>query len=179
VGGVAYVDDSKATNPHAADASLSSYPSVVWLAGGLLKGLDVDELVRTHAGRLRGAVLIGRDRARIAESLRRHAPNVPVVDVPDVDTGAMDRAVRQAARLARPGDTVLLAPAGASFDLFANYSARGDAFIAAVRRLAGPAADERAAVDEERHRPAQARGAAAATTCSTRSSATIAPSLKT
>jgi UDP-N-acetylmuramoylalanine--D-glutamate ligase len=80
-------------------------------------------------------VLIGRDQARIAEALGRHAPNVPVVDIADTDTGAMDRAVRQAARLAGPGDTVLLAPAGASFDMFANYSVRGDAFIAAVHRL--------------------------------------------
>jgi UDP-N-acetylmuramoylalanine--D-glutamate ligase len=136
IDGVAYVNDSKATQPHAAAASLTAYPSVVWIAGGLLKGLDVDELVRSHARRLRGVVLIGRDRSRIAEALGRHAPNVPVVDVPDTDTGAMDRAVRQAARLAEPGDTVLLAPAGASFDMFANYPARGDAFIAAVRALA-------------------------------------------
>ncbi|HZB29336.1 MAG TPA: UDP-N-acetylmuramoyl-L-alanine--D-glutamate ligase, partial [Streptosporangiaceae bacterium] len=100
------------------------------------KGLDVDQLVRSHAARLRGVVLIGRDRGRIAEALERHAPNVPVVDVPDTDTGAMDRAVRQAARLAEPGDTVLLAPAGASFDMFANYPTRGEAFIAAVRALA-------------------------------------------
>jgi UDP-N-acetylmuramoylalanine--D-glutamate ligase len=136
VGGVGYVNDSKATQPHAAAASLTAHPSVVWIAGGLLKGLDVDELVRSHVARLRGVVLIGRDRGRIAEALGRHAPNVPVVDVPDTDTGAMDRAVRQAARLAEPGDTVLLAPAGASFDMFANYPARGDAFIAAVRALA-------------------------------------------
>jgi UDP-N-acetylmuramoylalanine--D-glutamate ligase len=133
---VAYVNDSKATQPHAAAASLAAYPSVVWIAGGLLKGLDVGELVRAHAARLRGVVLIGRDRARIAEALGRHAPNVPVVDLPDTDTGAMDRAVRHAAGLAGPGDTVLLAPAGASFDMFANYPARGDAFIAAVRALA-------------------------------------------
>ncbi|HZB29910.1 MAG TPA: UDP-N-acetylmuramoyl-L-alanine--D-glutamate ligase [Streptosporangiaceae bacterium] len=136
VGGVGYVNDSKATQPHAAAASLTAYPSVVWIAGGLLKGLDVDQLVRSHAARLRGVVLIGRDRGHIAEALGRHAPNVPVVDVPDADTGAMDRAVSQAARLAEPGDTVLLAPAGASFDMFANYPARGDAFINAVRALA-------------------------------------------
>jgi UDP-N-acetylmuramoylalanine--D-glutamate ligase len=135
IDGVAYVNDSKATQPHAAAASLAAYPSVVWIAGGLLKGLDVDELVRSHAARLRGVVLIGRDRARIAEALARHAPNVPVVDVPDTDTGAMDRVVRHAARLAGRGDTVLLAPAGASFDMFANYSARGEAFISAVRLL--------------------------------------------
>jgi UDP-N-acetylmuramoylalanine--D-glutamate ligase len=135
VAGVAYVNDSKATQPHAAAASLAAYDSVVWIAGGLLKGLDVDDLVRSCAGRLRGAVLMGRDRHRIAEALARHAPDVPVVDVPDTDTGAMDRVVARASGLARPGDTVLLAPVGASFDMFANYPARGDAFIAAVERL--------------------------------------------
>ncbi|MFC7733154.1 UDP-N-acetylmuramoyl-L-alanine--D-glutamate ligase [Actinomadura keratinilytica] len=136
VDGVDYVDDSKATNPHAAAASLSACRSAVWIAGGLLKGADVDDLVRACADRLRGVVLLGADRARIARSLARHAPEVPVVDVPDTDTGAMDRVVSAAAGLARPGDTVLLAPAGASFDMFASYGARGDAFAAAVRRLA-------------------------------------------
>jgi UDP-N-acetylmuramoylalanine--D-glutamate ligase len=137
--GVTYVDDSKATNPHAAAASLSAFQPVVWIAGGLLKGADVDDLVRGVAGRLRAAVLIGRDRAAIAEALARHAPNVPVVEVPEHDTGAMDRVVAEAARLARPGDTVLLAPAAASFDMFTSYGARGDAFAAAVvRRGARP-----------------------------------------
>jgi UDP-N-acetylmuramoylalanine--D-glutamate ligase len=109
---------------------------VVWIAGGLLKGADIDELVRTCGPRLRGAVLIGTDRAQIAAALARHAPNVPVVEVADTDTGAMDRVVIESARLAQPGDTVLLAPAGASMDMFANYGARGDAFAAAVRRMA-------------------------------------------
>jgi UDP-N-acetylmuramoylalanine--D-glutamate ligase len=145
VGGVTYINDSKATQPHAAAASLAAYEPIVWIAGGLLKGLDVDDLVRSCAGRLRGAVLMGRDRARIARALARHAPDVPVVDVPDTDTGAMDRVVNQAAALARPGDTVLLAPVGASFDMFANYPARGEAFITAVRRLAGDAGDAGAA----------------------------------
>ncbi|MQY02321.1 UDP-N-acetylmuramoyl-L-alanine--D-glutamate ligase [Actinomadura macrotermitis] len=135
IGGVDYVDDSKATNPHAAASSLAACKSAVWIAGGLLKGADVDDLVRSCAGRLRGVVLLGADRARIAESLARHAPDVPVVDVADTDTGAMDRIVTAAADLARPGDTVLLAPAGASFDMFTSYGARGDAFAAAVRRL--------------------------------------------
>jgi UDP-N-acetylmuramoylalanine--D-glutamate ligase len=134
---VAYVNDSKATNPHAAAASLAAYRSIVWIAGGLLKGADVEDLVRSCADRLRGVVLLGRDRARIATALARHAPNVPVVDVPDTDTGAMDRIVAAATALARPGDTVLLAPVGASFDMFAGYPARGEAFAAAVRRIAG------------------------------------------
>ncbi|GAA2659128.1 UDP-N-acetylmuramoyl-L-alanine--D-glutamate ligase [Nonomuraea recticatena] len=134
-GEVDYIDDSKATNPHAAAASLAAYPSIVWIAGGQLKGLDVDDLVRQAAPRLRGVVLIGVDRARIAEALARHAPNVPVVDLADRDTGVMDRVVTEAARLAAPGDTVLLAPAAASLDMFANYPARGEAFAHAVRKL--------------------------------------------
>ena len=136
-GDIAYVNDSKATNPHAAAASLAAYRSIVWIAGGLLKGADVDDLVRSCADRLRGVVLMGRDRERIGGALARHAPNVPVVDVPDTDTGAMDRVVTAATALARPGDTVLLAPVGASFDMFTGYPARGEAFAAAVRRLTG------------------------------------------
>ena len=135
VGEVDYVDDSKATNPHAAAAALSSYPSIVWIAGGQLKGADVDDLVRRAAPRLGGAVLLGVDRARIAEALARHAPNVPVVDISAQDTGAMDHVVTEAARLASAGDTVLLSPAGASLDMFANYPARGEAFARAVHGL--------------------------------------------
>ncbi len=135
VAGVRFVDDSKATNAHAAAASLAAYEQVVWVAGGLLKGADIDPLVERFAGRLRAAVLIGADRALIAQSLARHAPDVPVVDIADTDTGAMDRVVAHAARLAQPGDVVLLAPAAASMDMFANYGARGDAFTAAVERL--------------------------------------------
>ncbi|MEU3513148.1 UDP-N-acetylmuramoyl-L-alanine--D-glutamate ligase [Streptomyces longwoodensis] len=135
VNGVAYVDDSKATNTHAAEASLAAYGSIVWIAGGLAKGATFDELVARSAGRLRGVVLIGADRALIREALARHAPDVPVVDLDRTDTGAMLQAVQEAARLAQPGDTVLLAPACASMDMFANYNKRGDAFAEAVREL--------------------------------------------
>jgi UDP-N-acetylmuramoylalanine--D-glutamate ligase len=137
VAGVSYVDDSKATNPHAALASLTAYPRVVWVAGGQLKGVDVGNLVATVAGRLAGAVLLGVDRAQVAEALRRHAPDVPVVDVSRTDDGAMVEVVRAAAGLARAGDTVLLAPAAASRDMFTGYDERGDAFAAAVRALPG------------------------------------------
>jgi UDP-N-acetylmuramoylalanine--D-glutamate ligase len=136
VDGVAYVDDSKATNPHAALASLTAYPRVVWVAGGQLKGVDVDHLVAAVAGRLAGAVLLGVDRAEIAAALARHAPGLPVIDVASTHDGAMGEVVRHAARLARPGDTVLLAPAAASLDMFASYARRGDAFAAAARALA-------------------------------------------
>jgi UDP-N-acetylmuramoylalanine--D-glutamate ligase len=143
VGGVDYVDDSKATNPHAAGASLAAYPRVVWIAGGLLKGADVDPLVAAVADRLAAVVLLGRDRAVIAASLARHAPTVPVVTVVSgdddrVDTSAeatMSEIVAAAARLARPGDTVLLAPAAASMDVFRDYAHRGRAFADAVRAL--------------------------------------------
>src|SRR5215218_2494083 len=79
--GVTYVDDSKATNPHAAQASIAAYPRVVWIAGGLLNGASVDEMVTAVANRLAGAVLIGRDRALVRDALSRHAPDVPVVEV--------------------------------------------------------------------------------------------------
>ena len=135
VDGVEFVDDSKATNAHAAAASLAAFDPVVWIAGGLAKGAEFDDLVKGAAGRLRAAVLLGADRALIGAALARHAPDVPVVEVSGTDTGAMDDVVRAALGLARPGDTVLLAPACASMDMFTNYAERGDAFAAAVRRL--------------------------------------------
>ena len=152
LGGVTFVDDSKATNPHAARSSILAHPRVVWLAGGLLKGASVDELVAEIADRLAGAVLIGRDATLIAEALARHAPDVPVVSVgsrddaevseaPDTDPAPesaaeiMASAVRTAAKLAQPGDTVLLAPAAASLDMFASYGHRGDSFASAAAAL--------------------------------------------
>ncbi|KJK45492.1 UDP-N-acetylmuramoyl-L-alanyl-D-glutamate synthetase [Lentzea aerocolonigenes] len=134
---VRYVNDSKATNPHAAVASLRAYESVVWIAGGLLKGASVDEMVRTEAHRLRGAVLIGQDRQVIADALARHAPDVPVRVLDTGDDEPMTVAVRAAQELARPGDTVLLAPAAASMDMFTDYAHRGQAFTAAVQELIG------------------------------------------
>lgn len=139
-GGVTYIDDSKATNTHAAEASLASYDPIVWIAGGLAKGATFDELVTGCAKRLRGVVLMGADRALIREALARHAPEVPVVDLDRTDTGAMSEAVREAARLARPGDTVLMAPACASMDMFVNYNKRGEAFADAVRALVAESA---------------------------------------
>ncbi|MEU3962301.1 UDP-N-acetylmuramoyl-L-alanine--D-glutamate ligase [Streptomyces buecherae] len=140
---VDFVDDSKATNTHAAQASLAAYEPIVWIAGGLAKGATFDELVSASASRLRGVVLIGADRALIRDALARHAPQVPVVDLDRTDTGAMSAAVQAAVGLAEPGDTVLLAPACASMDMFTNYNKRGEAFADAVRALApGRAAHE-------------------------------------
>lgn len=132
---VTWVDDSKATNPHAALASLHAYPKVVWVAGGQLKGVSIDELVGDVADRLVAAVLLGQDRGQVAAALARHAPDVPVIMVDSTDDGAMIEVVRAAAGIARPGDTVLLAPAAASYDMFSGFGARGDAFAAAVGAL--------------------------------------------
>ena len=134
IDGVRYVDDSKATNCHAAETSLLAYDSVVWIAGGLAKGQEFDELVQRTGVRMRGAVLLGKDRDRIREALSRHAPNVPVVEVARTDTGAMDDVVNAAADLARPGDTVLLAPGCASWDMYRDYAERGDEFASSVLR---------------------------------------------
>jgi UDP-N-acetylmuramoylalanine--D-glutamate ligase len=137
VDGVRYVDDSKATNCHAAETSLRAYDPVVWIAGGMAKGQEFDDLVLRTRDRIRGAVLLGVDRERIREALARHAPDVPVVEVSRTDTGAMDDVVDAAAALARPGDTVLLAPGCASWDMYRDYAQRGDMFAEAVRRRAG------------------------------------------
>jgi UDP-N-acetylmuramoylalanine--D-glutamate ligase len=134
--GVDYVNDSKATNPHAAASSMQAYQHIVWIAGGLAKGAAFDDLIVANRQRLRGVVLLGQDRDVIAQSLLRHAPDVPVIDVSDGKTETvMDRAVQAAASLATSGDTVLLAPGCASMDLFKDYGARGDAFAQAARGL--------------------------------------------
>jgi UDP-N-acetylmuramoylalanine--D-glutamate ligase len=146
LGGVLWVNDSKATNPHAAAASLSAFSPVVWIAGGLAKGVDYQELVRSHAGRLKAVVLIGADTSALESALARHAPDVPVIrpaagqtgTVQNAGTGSavMVRAVSEAARIATDGDTVLMAPAAASMDQFSSYAHRGQSFIDAVRGLA-------------------------------------------
>ncbi|MFL6181755.1 MAG: UDP-N-acetylmuramoyl-L-alanine--D-glutamate ligase [Actinomycetes bacterium] len=133
--GVRYVDNSKATNVHAADVALSAEPNVVWIAGGLAKGGRFDGLFRDHRERLRAVVLIGADQLLLAEAARRHAPDVPLIAIPAGETEPMEHAVRAAAAAAQPGDVVLLAPACASMDQFTDYRARGRAFAEAVARL--------------------------------------------
>jgi UDP-N-acetylmuramoylalanine--D-glutamate ligase len=139
-GGVRYVNDSKATNPHAAAASMQAYQRIVWIAGGQLKGADVEPLVERFVGRLAGAVLLGVDREVIRAALARHAPDLPVIIVSRTDHGAMQDAVAAATSLAGAGDVVLLAPAAASKDMFTSYGERGSAFSAAVL---APSSDER------------------------------------
>jgi UDP-N-acetylmuramoylalanine--D-glutamate ligase len=139
VDGVLWVDDSKATNPHAADASLRAYSPVVWIVGGLLKGVDIGQLVEKHSARLAAAVIIGVDREPVRRAFERHAPSLPVFEVESADTEqVMPEAVRLAAAVATRGDTVLLAPSAASMDQFTDYADRGRRFAAAVdARLPG------------------------------------------
>jgi UDP-N-acetylmuramoylalanine--D-glutamate ligase len=149
---ILWINDSKATNPHAASAALSAFQKVVWIAGGLSKGVNYDDLVKEHAARLKAVVLIGTDTEALEGALQRHAPDVPVIapskgDTEGVQTAAGDaaspiygetimaRAVASAAEVAPPGDTVLMAPAAASMDQFSSYAHRGDAFVLAVREL--------------------------------------------
>ena len=139
VDGIRWVDDSKATNAHAADAALKAYASVVWIAGGQLKGVDPAPLVAAHAARLKGVILVGLDRDGLREAFARHAPGVLLIEVDEEETGSvMPAAVRAAASVAQPGDVVLLAPSAASFDQFTGYVDRGERFAAAVRELLEP-----------------------------------------
>ena len=140
---VSWVNDSKATNPHAASASLMSHLSVVWIAGGLAKGAEMSSLVQRCKGRIKAAILIGADRQLIEDALQEHAPDIPRVLV-DAQAGytrggdsnsLMEAVVAQAAKLVAPGDTVLMAPACASMDQFISYADRGDRFAAAVRKV--------------------------------------------
>lgn len=124
--GVRYLDDSKATNVHAAAAALRSVGSSVWIAGGLAKGVDLSPLA-AELGQVHDAVLIGAAAQELAAVCAR-------AGVPAHRAATIEDAVDRAVTLARPGDTVLLAPACASFDQFASYAERGDRFAAAVRR---------------------------------------------
>jgi UDP-N-acetylmuramoylalanine--D-glutamate ligase len=141
--GITWVDDSKATNPHATAASLMSHLSVVWIAGGLAKGADMESLIERCAPRIKAAILIGQDRGLIETALIKFAPTAPriLIDVPsDYTRGGesnslMESIVTAASKLAVSGDAVLLAPACASMDQFVSYADRGDRFAAAVRKV--------------------------------------------
>ena len=143
--GCLWVDDSKATNSHAANASLGAYRSVIWIVGGLLKGVDIAPLVAEHAERLKAAIVIGIDRAPVIAAFGQHAPSVPLVEIDTGDTDqVMPMVVAEAAARASSGDTVLLAPSAASMDQFDSYGDRGNKFQAAVRAWAQEEADARA-----------------------------------
>ena len=131
--GIFFVDDSKATNAHAADASLSSFDSVVWIVGGLLKGVDPEPLIKKHGSRLRGAVIIGKDTLLLEQLFAKLNPELDVVVIRE--ERPMEQAVASAAAMAMPGDAVLLAPAAASMDQFKDYEDRGNQFQTAVRGL--------------------------------------------
>ncbi len=130
---IRWIDNSKATNPHAALAALAGLDGVVWVAGGQLKGADVTELVAAVAPTLRAAVLLGVDRDILAEELASQAPQLPVTVVDSTDPEqAMTEVVSAARGYARPGDSVVLAPAAASLDMYSGMSRRGDLFAAAA-----------------------------------------------
>jgi UDP-N-acetylmuramoylalanine--D-glutamate ligase len=134
--GVRYIDDSKATNAHAASASLSSFEKVVWILGGQLKGVDISDLIAKFASRLRAAIIIGAERAEIMSIFAKTAPQVPLFEVTD-EKLVMEAAVKLANQAAGPGDVVLLAPAAASMDQFASYQDRGNKFAQAVKNELG------------------------------------------
>ncbi|MBF8252005.1 MAG: UDP-N-acetylmuramoylalanine--D-glutamate ligase [Actinobacteria bacterium] len=139
--GVSWIDDSKATNPHAASASIMSHLSVVWIAGGLAKGADMDWLVERTKNRIKAVILIGQDQKLIESALLKIAPAIPIVKIDIEHTKGessnllMEGVVKAAQKFVVSGDTVLLAPACASMDQFISYADRGDRFAAAVRKL--------------------------------------------
>ena len=140
---IRWIDDSKATNPHAAQASVMSELNVVWIAGGLAKGAQMSDLIAQIGARLRGVILIGTDRELIATELARSFPDVPAIRVDPAaghdrlaaDNEFMNRVVNEALKMAKSGDAVLLAPACASMDQFISYSDRGDRFAKSVREI--------------------------------------------
>lgn len=141
--GVKWIDDSKATNPHAAAASIMSNFSVIWIAGGMAKGAAMEPLVERTWSRLKSAILIGEDRHLISDALRTFAPELPVflIDPPATyqrggeDNSLMDLVVAQALEISSEGDVVLLAPACASMDQFISYGDRGERFAQSIRKL--------------------------------------------
>ena len=138
IDGVRWINDSKATNPHAAKASISSHLSVIWIAGGLAKGASMKDLVASCKNRIKAAILIGQDREVIAKELENQSPGKLIVKVDpekQPESSLMERVVMEAQKIAQPGDVVLLAPACASMDQFVSYADRGDQFAGAVKKL--------------------------------------------
>ncbi|HXC08192.1 MAG TPA: UDP-N-acetylmuramoyl-L-alanine--D-glutamate ligase [Steroidobacteraceae bacterium] len=128
VAGVRFVDDSKGTNVGATIAAVAGMPGpLVMIAGGLGKGQDFTPLAQAFRGKVRHVVLIGKDAPTLAAALEGVCPTQIAA--------SMQEAVFAAAHAAQAGDTVLLSPACASFDMFRDYGHRGDVFAAAVREL--------------------------------------------
>jgi UDP-N-acetylmuramoylalanine--D-glutamate ligase len=126
-GGVAFVNDSKATNPESAAPALAAFPRIHWILGGKAKTDDLDACA-PHFGHVARAYTIGEAGPRFAALLKAH--------MPVEESGALAAAVTSAAAQAQAGDTVLLSPACASFDQFRDFEDRGDRFRAAVEALA-------------------------------------------
>lgn len=137
--GISWVNDSKATNPHAAAAALTSYLSSIWIAGGLAKGAAMEPLIERCGKGIKAAILIGQDAPIIATALTKHAPTVPyfIMSFNGDSEDLMREVVLKAQELATSGDTVLMAPACASMDQFKDYADRGDKFVAMVRKVVG------------------------------------------
>ena len=131
---ITWVDDSKATNPHAAAAALATFDSVIWVVGGLLKGVDVSPLVERYAKKIKAAIVIGLDREPVLAALALHAPETKVFEVIVSADQVMTEVVKIASSMAVAGDTVLLAPAAASMDQFKDYADRGNAFAQAIKK---------------------------------------------
>jgi UDP-N-acetylmuramoylalanine--D-glutamate ligase len=137
--GISWVNDSKATNPHAAAAALTSHLSSIWIAGGLAKGAAMAPLIERCSKRIKAAILIGQDAPIIASALSKYAPGVPYFIMPfnGDSEDLMREVVLKAQELATSGDTVLMAPACASMDQFKDYADRGEKFVAMVREVVG------------------------------------------
>lgn len=134
---IRWVDNSKATNPHAAAAALRGQDNVVWVAGGQLKGASVDELVADIAGQLRAVVVLGVDRQVIVDAVHHAAPHVEIRSIDSAEPEeAMRLVVEAAAALAQPGDDVILAPAAASLDMYTGMAQRGDLFAEFAKQVA-------------------------------------------
>lgn len=136
-GGVTFIDNSKATNPHAADAALHGVDSVIWFAGGQLKGADITQVVKEHAHQFKAVMVMGADRDILREVCATYAPGVPVVVTESTDKhAAMKELMEHTFSIIESGDTVLLAPGGASLDMYRGMGERGDIFAENVARLA-------------------------------------------
>ncbi|MBV7257212.1 UDP-N-acetylmuramoyl-L-alanine--D-glutamate ligase [Pacificimonas sp. WHA3] len=126
-GGIAYVNDSKATNPESAAPALAAFAPIHWILGGKVKGADLDACM-PYLDRVAAAYLIGEGGPVFGNVLRGRVPEL-------VQAGTLENAVKIASAKASPGDTVLLSPAAASFDQFRDFEERGDIFRALVERL--------------------------------------------